>query len=146
MLTVLNNVFMLLFSKKKKKKKVSSANKWHWELGEFSLKHSKVWKIVLFMGFFCPKHWKLKLQKEKLQLENYTEIICHNSETLCKIYRKTDLWLEKWHLRDLVNFHVRSGKSEIYTSTGPFCSKHVKLLKSTKELCLMTLESDPKKS
>ena len=41
------------------------------------------------MSSFCPKHIML-------QLENFREIICHDTERWYKIKRKTYSWLQKW--------------------------------------------------
>ena len=64
--------------------------KWYEELGELSLEHSKVWKIVLWWGSFCPKHLMF-------QLENFRRIVYHDNEGQYKIQRKTNSWLVKWH-------------------------------------------------
>ena len=51
-------------------------------------------------------------------------------------------------IRNLVNFHASSRKSENLDVDGLIFSKAYKVLdkKSTEELCLMTLKTDPKKS
>ena len=56
----------------------------------------------------------------------------------------------KNYIRNLINFHASSRKSEILHFDDLVLSKAYKVLdekvKSTEELCLMTLKSDPKKS
>ena len=42
------------------------------------------------MGSFCPKHITF-------QVANFRGIMCHYTEGWCKIYRKIDSRLEKWH-------------------------------------------------
>ena len=32
-----------------------------------------------------------------LELHNYRRVIFYDTEELCKFWRKTDLWFEKWH-------------------------------------------------
>ena len=47
-------------------------------------------KNCTLMSSFCSKHIMF-------QLKNFKGIMCHDTEGWCKIYRKTDSWLEKWH-------------------------------------------------
>ena len=42
----------------------------------------------IFMVSFCPKHILF-------QLETFRGFMCHDTEGCCKIYMKTDLWVEK---------------------------------------------------
>ena len=51
----------------------------------------------------------------------------------------------KYDMKDLVNFHPITQKSESFTSMGYFCPKYMRFeLKNTKELSFMTLDSDAK--
>ena len=45
---------------------------WHEELGEFSLKHSKISKFLF--------QWALFVQSEMFQLENFKGIMCRDTE------------------------------------------------------------------
>ena len=63
------------------------------DIGEFSLQHSKVWKLMF-------------------QVENFRGIMCHDTEEWYKIWRKTELWFEKNYTRNLANFHASRQKSE----------------------------------
>ena len=42
------------------------------------------------IGPFCAKYTTFDLKK-------YWGVIFHDTEELCKIWRKTDLWFGKWH-------------------------------------------------
>ena len=49
----------------------------------------------------------------------------------------------KYDMRNLVNFHPTTQKSENFTSIGHFCPKHMRLeLKNAEELSSVTLNSD----
>ena len=51
----------------------------------------------------------------------------------------------KYGMRNLVNFHPTTQKSENFISMGYFCPKYMKFeLKNTEELSFMTLKSDAK--
>ena len=50
-----------------------------------SLKNSSV-----LIGSLWPKYIIFELQK-------YIEVIFHDTEEWCKIWRKNDIWFEKWH-------------------------------------------------
>ena len=63
---------------------------WHKEFDEFWPEHSKVSRIFILMGSFCTNFVLFELKK-------YRGIISHHIEEWCKICRKTDLWLGKWH-------------------------------------------------
>ena len=56
-------------------------------LTNFDLKTRKSKKFVL-IGSFWSRYMMLELQK-------YRGVIFHDSEELCKFWRKTDLWFEK---------------------------------------------------
>ena len=63
--------------------------KWQ-EFREFWPEHSKVSKISTLIGSFCAKYIMFHLKK-------YRGVIFHDTEELCKIWGKTDIWFEKWH-------------------------------------------------
>ena len=51
----------------------------------------------------------------------------------------------KYDMRNLVNFHPTTQKSENFTSMGYFCPKYMRFeLKNTEDLSFMTLSSDAK--
>ena len=51
----------------------------------------------------------------------------------------------KYGMRNLVNFHPTTQKSQNFISMGYFCPKYMKFeLKNTEELSFMTLKSDAK--
>ena len=78
--------------------------KWQ-EFGEFWSENWKVSKICTLVGTFRAKYITLDLKK-------YREVIFHETEESCKIWRKTDLWFGKWHKK-----------------FGKFSSEHLKVLK-----------------
>ena len=63
--------------------------KWH-EFGKFWREHSKVSRICTLIGSYCVKYLMFDLKK-------YRWVIFHDTEECCKIWRKTELWFEKWH-------------------------------------------------
>ena len=93
---------------------------WHWTVVQNLNKHwpslfksgtgwtfiraLKTLKNYTLMSSFCSKHM--------FQLEYFRGIMYHETEGWYKIYRKADLWLEKRDMRNLVNFHASSQKSE----------------------------------
>ena len=50
----------------------------------------------------------------------------------------------KYDMRNLVNFHQSTQKSEKFTSMGYFCPKYEVELNNTEELSFMTLKTDAK--
>ena len=72
------------------------------------------------MGSFCPKHIMF-------QQENFMEIICHDTKGCAKF--KGELTRDlKNDIRNLVNFHVSSRKSENLHFNGFLSSKVYKVL------------------
>ena len=63
--------------------------KWQ-EFGKIWPKHSKVSKPCTFICSYCEKYLMFDLRK-------YRGVIFHDTEGWCKIWRKTDLWFEKWY-------------------------------------------------
>ena len=74
---------------------------WYEELGELSLKHTKIAKFVLWGDLF--------VQSLIIQLENFRGILSHDTERWCKILRKTTRGLKN-DIRNLVNFHASRWK------------------------------------
>ena len=90
------------------------------------------------MGSLWPKY-------TMFELKQYGGVTFHDTEELCKIWKKTELWFEKWH--------DKSGK---FSPEGlkvwklgfwwdPFVqSRKYISLKFTEELCLVTMKNDAK--
>ena len=64
-------------------------SKMPWGIWWTFIRALKSLKNCILIGSFCPKHM--------FQLENFIGFMCHYTEKWWKIWRKTDLWLEKWH-------------------------------------------------
>ena len=75
-----------------------------WWIGWTFIKAHKSLKVCTLMGSF--------VQSVIIQLENFRRILCHDTKRWCKIYRKTDSWLEKW---------------EIFKEFGEFSCEHLKV-------------------
>ena len=61
------------------------------------LKMTRIWwsfirafKVCTLIGSFCAKYITFDLKK-------YRGVICHDNEESCKIWKKTYIWLGKWH-------------------------------------------------
>ena len=66
-----------------------SFQNWHKEFDKFWHEHSKVSKIFTLTSSFWAKYILFEIKK-------YREVIFHDIEEWCKIWRKTDLFLGKW--------------------------------------------------
>ena len=60
------------------------------EFHDFWPEHLKAWKMCFLMDCLWPKYIMLDLKQ-------YRRVIFHDTGELCKIWRKTDLCLEKYH-------------------------------------------------
>ena len=111
--------------------------KWQ-EFGEFWPEHSKVSKICTFIGSYCAKYLMFDLKK-------YRGVIFHETERWCKIWRKTDLWFGKWH-EEYGKFSPEQLKvSKLGFWWDPLIQSRKSMsLKSTEELCAMTMKNDAK--
>ena len=100
--------------------------------------HSKVSKNFTLMGSFWAKYVFFELKK-------YRGVIFHDIEEWCKIWRKTDLLLGKWH-EEFCKFspeHLKVSKLELWWD--PFVqSRKCMSLKFTERLCVMTMKNDAK--
>ena len=78
-------------------------------------------------------------------LKKYRGVIFHDSEGWCKIWRKTDLWLEKWH-EEYGKFSPDQLKvTKLGYWWDPLIQSRKSMsLKSTEELCVMTMKNDAK--
>ena len=92
---------------------------WHEELGELSLKHKKVSKYILW--------WALFVQSVIVQLENFRGICVMTLKNDAKFKGKLTHGLKN-DIRNLVNFHVSSWKSENLHFDGFLLSKAYKVL------------------
>ena len=77
--------------------------------------------------------------------KKYREVIFHDTEGWCKIWRKTDLWFGKWH-EEYGKFspeHLKVSKSGLWWD--PLIQNRKRMsLKSTEELCAMIMKNDAK--
>ena len=87
---------------------------------------------------FWPTYIMFKLKK-------YRRVIFHDTEEWCNIWRKTDLWFEKWHEK-FGKFSPEHWKmSKLGLSWDPFVQKRKFMsLKFTEELCVMTMKNNTK--
>ena len=80
------------------------------EFDEFWPEHSKISKIWTLMSCFWPKYIMFELKK-------YSGVMLDCTEDWCKIWRKTDLYLLKWH-EEFGTFspeHVRKSKNWVFS-------------------------------
>ena len=80
--------------------------KWHENFGKFSSEHSKISKTCTFRSSFWPKY-------KIFELRTYRGVIFDSTEHWCKIWRKNDLCIQKWH-KEFGNFlpkHVWESKN-----------------------------------
>ena len=107
-----------------------------WQILTWALKSLK--DIFTSMGFFWAKCILFELKK-------YRGVIFHDTEEWCKIWRKTDLWFEKWHEK----FGKFSPELLKLSKLGLWWDSFVQsrkgmTLKFTEELCVMTMKNDTK--
>ena len=79
------------------------------------------------------------------ELQKYRGVIFHDTKKWCKIWRKTDLWFEKWHEKfgKFSPEHLKVSKLELWWD--PFVqSRKGMTLKFTEELCVMTMNNNAK--
>ena len=90
------------------------------------------------MGSLWPKCIMFELKK-------YKWVIFHDAEEWCKIWRKTDLWFEKWH-EEFGKFSLEQWKmSKLGLWWDPFFqSRKCMSLKFTEELWVITMKNDAK--
>ena len=72
-------------------------SKMAWGIGWTFIRVLKSLKNCTLMGSFCPKHIMF-------QVENFREIMCHDTEEWCKILKKMIRALKN-DIRDFVNLH-----------------------------------------
>ena len=113
-----------------------SFQNWHKEFDKFWTEHSKVSNIFTLMGSFWANYIFLELKK-------YRGVIFHDTKEWCKIWRKTDSWLGKWHEEFWIfsQEHTKVSKFELWWDLF-VQSRKCMCLKVTVELCVMTMKSD----
>ena len=95
--------------------------------------HSK--KFVL-IGSLWSKYIMFEPQKNR-------GVIFHDTEELCKFWKKTDLWFEKWHEKFGIFSpeHLKVWKLGLWWD--PFVqSRKGMTLKLTEELCVMVMKNN----
>ena len=107
-----NRLLLLKVYKISAKKVQSSYVSWYWrktnlfqkwqEFGKFWSQHSKVSKICTLIG-------PLRAMYITFDLKKYRGVIFHGTEEWCKIWRKTDLWLNG--MKNLADFHQNTLKN-----------------------------------
>ena len=88
---------------------------WHKQFDKFSLEHWKVSKIYTLMECF----W---LNYIMFELKRYRGLIFHDAREWCKIWRKIDLWFEKWH-EEFDKFSLEHKSLKTGTFIGSFYPK-----------------------
>ena len=79
------------------------------------------------------------------ELKKYRGVIFHGTEEWCKIWRKTDLWFEKWHEKfgKFSPEHLKLSKLGLWWD--PFVQSRKRMsLKFAEELYVMTMKNDAK--
>ena len=111
---------------------------WQKEFNKIWLKHSKVSNIFILMGSFWAKYVLFELKK-------YRGVIFHDTEEWCKIWRKTDLLLGKWHEKygKFSPEQWKVSKLELWQDAFVQSRKYISF-KFTVELCVMTMKNDTK--
>ena len=115
-----------------------SFQNWHKQFNKFWLEHWKVSKFYTLMDCFWPKYIVFELKK-------YRGVIFHDAGEWCKIWRKSDLWFEKWH-EEFGKLSLEHTKvSKLGLLLGPFLqSRKCVTLKFTRVLCAMKIKNDTK--
>ena len=109
---------------------------WHKEFDEFWPEHSKVSKICTLMGSFWTKYIMIELKK-------FRGVTFHDSEEWCKIWRKTNLWFEKWRKEFGKFLPEHSDVSKLGFWWDPFIKiRKCMSFKFIEKLCIMTKKND----
>ena len=79
------------------------------------------------------------------ELQKYRGVIFHDTEELCKFWRKTDLWFEKWHEKfgKFSPEHLKVSKLGLWLDAF-VQSRECMSLKFTEELCVMKMKNNTK--
>ena len=108
---------------------------WHEELNKFWPEHSKEFVLI---DSLWPKYIMFELQK-------YIGVIFHDTEELCKFWRKTDLWFDESHEKfgTFSPEHLKVSKLGLWWDPSVQSRKRM-TLKFTQELCVMAMKNDAK--
>ena len=115
-----------------------SFQNWHGEFDKFWPEHLKVSNIFTLMRSFWAKYILFELKK-------YRGVIFHDTVEWCKIWRKTDVWFEKWHV-EFGKFspeHLKVSKLGLWWDSFIQSRKRMSW-KFAEELRVMTMKSDAK--
>ena len=95
-------------------------------------------KNCVLMGSLWPKYIMFELKK-------YRGVIFHDTKEWCKIWRKTDLWFEKWHEKfgKFSPEHLKVSKLGLWWDSFVQSRKFMSL-KFTDELCVMAMKNNAK--
>ena len=98
----------------------------------------KIVKISTLIGSFRGKYITFGLKK-------YRGVMVHDTKDWCKVWRKTDLWVGKWH-EEYGKFSTEHLKvSRLGLWWDPFYQSRKRMsLKFTEEFCVMTKKNDAK--
>ena len=92
-------------------------------------------KNCVLIGSLWPKYIVFELQK-------YRGVIFHDTDELCKFWRNTDLWFEKWHEKFSPE-HLKVSKLGLWWDYFNQSRKGM-ILKFTGELCVMAMTNNAK--
>ena len=115
-----------------------SFQSWHEECNEFWPEHLKIHKIFILMDSFWAKYILFGLKK-------YRGVIFRDTEEICKIWRKTDVWFEK-RLEKCIKLspkHLQVSKLGLWWDHFVQSRKDM-TLKFAVELCVMTMKNNAK--
>ena len=73
-------------------------------------------KMYILVCYFCRNYIMFKTKK-------YRVVACQNTEKWCKIWRGTDLCIDKWH-EEFGEFFLTLESPKICTLMGPFWPKY----------------------
>ena len=94
--------------------------------------------LFFLIGSLWPKYILFELQK-------YRGVIFHDTEELCKFWRKADLLFEKWYEKFGTFSPEHSKVSKLRLWWDPFVqSRKGMTLKFTEELCVMAMKNNAK--
>ena len=91
--------------------------------------------LFFLIGSLWPKYILFELQE-------YRGVIFHDTEELCKFWRKTDQWFEKRHEK-FGKFSAEHLKCQNWNFDG-IQSRTGMTVKFTEELCVMTMKNNAK--
>ena len=115
-----------------------SFQNWHEKYYKFWLQALECLKSCTLMGSLWPKFIIFELKR-------YREVIIYDTKEWYKIWRKTDLWFEKWH-EEFGKISPEHRKvSKLGLLFGPFIqSRKCMSLKFTGKFCVVIMKNDAK--